>query len=239
MVIRPALTFALAAAAAAAAGAQPIDALLVTGGHGFDEEPFLAMFEAMDDVEITHVVQPEANAIFETGDLGDYDVVVFYDMYQEITEEQKAALLEAIEGGLGIVALHHHLASWGAWPEWHEVLGGHYYTQETVVDGETRPASTFQHDVSVDVEVATGHPITEGVDDFTIHDEVYGSFWVSPEVEVLLTTDHPESTREIAWATQYGEGPIAYIQLGHGRQAYENESYRTLVSNAIAWAAGG
>lgn len=224
---------------AGAAGAEPVRVLVVTGGHDFEAEPFFAMFAAMQAVEYEHVTQPEANGVLGSEELQGYDVVVFYDLFQETTEAQRINLLEAMWHGLGVVALHHHLASWEGWPEWHGILGGHYYLAETEVAGEVRPASTFRHDVQIPVAIADHeHPITRGMVDFTIFDEVYGSYYVSPEVHVLLTTEHPESTRQLAWTTQYGEGRVVYIQLGHGREAYEHPSYRMLVGNAIRWAAG-
>lgn len=233
-----AITIAMAGALGGVSEAEPVRALVVTGGHDFEAEPFFDLLRSQEGIEVTHVVQPEANALFASESLLEYDVVVFYDMFQETTEEQKAGLLEAMWNGLGVVALHHHLASWSGWPEWHGILGGHYYEVQTEVDGEVRAASSYRHDVQVPVTVADpDHPITRGLVDFTILDEVYGGTYVSPDVHVLLTTDHPESARQLAWTTQYGEGRVTYIQLGHGREAYEHPSYRMLVGNAIRWAA--
>lgn len=228
----------LAGSVTGVAGADPVRVLLVTGGHDFEAEPFFALFEAVEGIEVEHVVQPEANAVLASEALRGFEVIVFYDMFQETTEEQKSGLLQAMWEGVGVLALHHHLCSWEAWTEWHAILGGHYYQVDTEVDGEVRPACTYRHDVEISVTVADpDHPITRGVTDFTIVDEVYGGFYASPDAHVLLTTDHPESGRQLAWTTQFGEGRVAYLQLGHGREAYEHPSYQTLVSNAIHWAA--
>jgi type 1 glutamine amidotransferase len=42
--------------------------------------------------------------------------------------------------------------------------------------------------------------VTEGLSDFTILDETYKDLWISPKVDVLLTTDHPKSDSAVAWA---------------------------------------
>ncbi len=226
------------AAARAQERYDPIRVLVVVGGHGFEEGPFWEMWDAMEGIEYEALVQPAANERFEEG-LEDLDVIVFYDLFQEITESQQAALLEAIRSGLGVVGLHHHLASWDWWYEWHQALGGHYHLAEAEVDGEVRPASTFQHDVDIEVSIADpDHPVTQGVENFTVFDEVYGGFWVAPDAHVLLTTDHPQSTQEIAWVRTEGEGRVVYIQPGHGPQVFDHPAYRTLVRNAVVWASG-
>ena len=39
------------------------------------------------------------------------------------------------------------------------------------------------------------------------------------------------------WVKVAGRTPIAYLQNGHDRTAWENPAYQTLVLNAIKWAA--
>lgn len=216
-----------------------IRVLVVTGGHDFEREPFFAMLDECDGVEYREVAQPEANECYTVEEAEAWDVLLLYDMTQAITEEQMAALLSRVSEGKGVVALHHSLASYDAWPEWEKLLGGHYYQAPWERDGVEQPRSTYRHDVEVRVSIADpDHPITRGISDFTLHDEVYGGFAVDPGVHVLLTTDHPESGPVIGWTNTYGQGRVVYIQPGHGPQAYEDANYRALVSRAIRWAAG-
>jgi len=229
---------ALVGTLASADGEQPIRALVVTGGHDFEREPFHAMLGALEGIECTELAHPSVNELYVTGGIEQYDVVVLYDLYQDITPEQKAALLARIKGGLGIVGLHHSIADYEAWPAWRAVFGGHYWIAEHEKRGEKLPPSTFQHGIDIPVHIASpSHPITRGMSDFVIHDEVYGNYDVSPDVEVLLTTTQPLSSPFIGWAHTVGEGRVAYVQLGHDHEAYENESYRQLVGRAIRWAA--
>jgi len=226
-------------AAGAARADDNLRALLVTGGHDFDRPPFEEMLAAIRGVTFTEVAQPDAAAWFAADKRGEYDVIVLYDLWQDITDEGKRGLLEAIESGKGVVVLHHALGSYDKWEEWHRAIGGHFYMADAVVDGERRPASTWHEGVDIDVSIAdTDHPITRGIDPFTVHDEVYGGFWVSPDAHVLLTTDNPESGHDIAWTHECGKGRIACIQLGHGAEAYGNATYRELVRRASTWVAG-
>lgn len=73
---------------------------------------------------------------------------------------------------------------------------------------------------------------------FVIHDETYKDLWISPRVLVLLRTDNPTSDGPVAWVSSYPKARIVYVQLGHGREAHQNPSFRRLVHNAVRWAAG-
>jgi type 1 glutamine amidotransferase len=208
-----------------------VKALLVTGGHDHD----VAFYSVLDgDAGLAAWVDPHPNA-FATAPLDDTDVVVLYDMPSAMSPEQRRGLRAFVEGGGGVVALHHAIAGrtgWRWW--WEEVIGGRYLTEP---DGD-RPASTYQHDVEIQVTVVAEHPVTVGVSSFRILDETYKGMWISPEVQTLLTTDHPTSDEPVAWVSPYPKARVVFIQLGHGREAHLHPAFRRLVRNAVFWAAG-
>jgi type 1 glutamine amidotransferase len=82
------------------------------------------------------------------------------------------------------------------------------------------------------------HPITEGLGEFRIVDEVYNFMWRSPRSRVLLEADKPEGEKAVAWIGPWEKSRVVVIQLGHGKETHENANYRKLVRNAIVWAAG-
>lgn len=82
------------------------------------------------------------------------------------------------------------------------------------------------------------HPITAGINNFTIHDETYCNYYTAPDVTLLLTTDNPRNEPPVAWAKQYGKSRVFYIMFGHGPSAWENPTYRRILANAVRWAAG-
>ena len=65
--------------------------LIVTGGHEFEREAFFDIFEDMTDVEYKEVIQPQANQVYDSSLVDDFDVLVFYDMFQEIDDSQELA----------------------------------------------------------------------------------------------------------------------------------------------------
>ena len=215
-----------------------IRVLVLTGGHGFQTEPFYAMFDAMEDVTYARAELPEEAGLLGPGLADKVDVLVLYDMCRKFAPEQYEQFKALLDQGIGVVALHHTLAAHQEWPEYAKILGGKYLTRPATVEGETLPISAFKHGVDFSVQVPkTSHPITRGLKDFTIHDEAYKNYWTDPQAQVLLTTAHADSDPELAWVRTYGNSRVFYLLLGHDRHAYQHPSYRTLVSRGIRWAA--
>jgi arylsulfatase A len=203
--------------------------LILTGGHDFEREAFFEMFHEMPGISYTELIHPEANQVYSSSMAEEADALIFYDMVQEINDSQKAALKNLLQKGKGMVFLHHSLASYQEWEEFEKILGGRYVLSDQ--DG-----STYRHDVDIPVHVVNkDHPVTRGMDDFSIHDEVYGNFRVQPGIEPLLTTTHPESGEIIGWTNTYGKSRIVYLQLGHDHHAYEDPNFRMLLNQAINW----
>ncbi len=236
----PILLACLAAGPVLSAADHPakINVLLVTGGHGFEEAPFYDVFKSDPDIRFTAATQGKTATVFERDDLQSYDVVVLYDMVSDITPEQKKGFLALFEKGVGLVVMHHALASYQAWPDYERVIGGKYLLKPETRNGQTLPASGYEHDMEVPVVIlAKNHPITAGLRDFTIHDEIYWDFAVGHDVTPLITTTHPKSGKPLAWCRNERKSRVVYLQLGHDHQAYENPSYRKLVAQSIRWAA--
>ncbi len=235
-----ALLCALAGIAAEPAQKLPekMRVLVVTGGHGFEKEPFFKLFKDNPDITCQAVEHPKAHALLSAEAAKQWDVIVTYDYNQKITDEAKADFIARLKDGKGLVALHHAIATYPAWPEYWNIIGARYYLAATNINGVAKPRSAFKHDVDFKVHVADRrHPVTRGLKDFTIHDETYKWFDVSQACHPLLTTDEPESNKVIGWAKTYEGARVVYIQLGHDHLAYENPSYQQLVRQAIRWTA--
>ena len=220
-------------------GDRKTKVLVVTGGHGFEQEPFFKIFKDNPDITFTHAEHAKANAtVYERGDLSSYDVVVLYDMAKNITEEQKAKFLSLFDKGTGLVVLHHALVSYPDWPEYEKIIGGRYPEPDPNKPGTVTEKAGYQHDVEVPVViVAKDHPVTAGLKDFTIHDEIYWGYRVQPDVTPLITTTHAKSGKPLGWCRTQGKSRVVYLQLGHGPEAFNNENYRKLVAQSIRWTA--
>jgi len=218
--------------------ANKIRVLVITGGHDFEQEPFFKLFKDNPNISYRAVEHPNAQALFKADAAKDYDVLVLYDMHQEITEDAKADFLARLNEGKGLVVLHHAIADYQQWPEYAKVIGARYYLEKTVVDGVEKARSAYKHGMHFTIHVADPkHPVTQGIKDFEIHDETYNLFDVAKDCHVLLTTDEPESNKVIGWTRTYGKARVVYLQSGHDHFAYENPNYRQILGQAIRWAA--
>jgi type 1 glutamine amidotransferase len=212
---------------------DPVRVLVVTGGHSYDPS-FYGVFEGRPEIAWSHATsQKEA---FSANLLKRQDVLVLYDMYNQIGETEKANLRAFVEAGKGVVALHHAIVDYTSWPWWYEeVIGGKYFEQPS---GD-HTASHYKEGVPIVARAAAGkqnHPIVRGLGELVTTDECYQGMWHSPRIEVLMETDAPCNDRQLVYL---GPSPhTVYIQLGHETFTHEHPGYRQLVRNAILWSAG-
>lgn len=214
---------------------QSIKVMLVTGGHAFDTVQFFQMFDVMHGIEYKHFAQPSANKEIENGAAEEFDVLVFYDMWDKISADQKAAYLKLTKQGKPFLFLHHSIASYQKWGEFEKLVGGKYTEKGKRVPEEL--VSTYDHDVWVYCNVENHTPITAGISEFRFFDEVYGNLSISDEVKPLLRTKHPKASDYIAWQHVYNKSNVVYVQLGHDRRCYENQNYQKLLLQAIKYLA--
>lgn len=213
--------------------AQPIKIMLVTGGHSFDTVQFFQLFDQMDDVEYEHYAQPEANKAISDGRGEDFDVMVFYDMWEEISSDQKAAYLKLTKQGKPFLFLHHALVSYQKWSAFEDIIGGRYIEENKNIPEDEW--SEYEHDVWVYCSIENYTPVTAGFRELRFFDEVYGNIRISDDVKPLLQTRHPKSAEYVAWENRYNASTIVYIQPGHDKRTYENEDYRKLLFQAIRY----
>ena len=222
----------------AADSSEKIRVLVVTGGHDFEKDQFFKVFRDNPDIFYRAAEQPKAQVLFKAEPAKEYDVLVLYDMWQDISDDAKADFVARLKEGKGLVVLHHAIASYQNWPEYSKIIGARYYLEKTVVDSVEKPRSIWEHGVHFTLHVADpDHPVTRGVKDFEIHDETYNLFDVAKECHPLITTDEPKSNKVIAWAKTYESARVVYLQSGHDHFAYENPGYQQILRQAIRWAA--
>ena len=215
------------------ASAKKLNILIVTGGHDFDRQSFFEMFDSFQDISYTELKHPEANLQLGTIDPKTFDAVVFYDMPKSISEAEKESYFKLLKLGKGLVFLHHSLCSYQQWQEYREIVGGKYHEEKN-----SPATSTYQHDVTFQIKIANSeNPVTKGIKDFEILDEVYGNTEVLPDVTPLLMASHPQSSKIIGWTHNVENSRIVYIQPGHDKNAWFNPNYQILVKQAIAFVA--
>lgn len=222
-----------------AADAPKTKVLLITGGHNFVTNEFLKVFTDDPRIKLTHAVHAKGTAnAFDREDLYDHDVVVLYDMVKNITDTQKKRFTGLLEKGIGLVVMHHALVSYQHWPDYERIIGGRY-PEDDGKGGVVTDKVGYEHDVKFKVKVvAKDHPVTKGLSDFDIHDEIYWGYRTGGDIKPLITTDHPKSGKPLAWERSEGKSRVIYIQLGHGPEAFANPNFRKLVTQGIQYVSG-
>ena len=256
----------------------PLQCLVAVRGHPFDRSAFDGVFGDMAGISATMVDQPAAAVLMNPDGMRGFDVLVLYDMpgldfeaeagapvHREPTPELQAGFRALLEQGKGVVALHHALAGWPTWDEYHDWLGGQFLYHPGIVRGGRWPDSGYRHDVTHTVRVTPGHPVTAGLPAaFELTDELYlcptfpegatpllrssarferDAFWsadlaVGGRMFCNEGWEHPPGSDVIGWAKQALASRLVYLQPGDGPSVYANPHYRRLVENAIRWVAG-
>ena len=211
--------------------------VLVLSGpnNGFDQSAAIVANALKRDPALT-VTLSEDKGILAEG-LGGYDVVVLgtgFTAFQrqpdgsnrrvpDLTPEQERGLFAFVKGGGGFVGVHG--TGWWIGGEAIQLVGGH--------------ANWHPPGLEFTVEVTDReHPITRGLGDFTVTDEIYMSAW-DPAIHVLATATWAERKHPMAWTHRYGDGRVFYTTLGHGPNTFQSPGVQHLLAAGVHWVAEG
>lgn len=217
---------------------KSIHLCVITGGHEFEKSEFWKAFDRLNGISYSKLTQPLDDNAYSSEMIKNANVLFFYDMWQDISDHQKEDFLNLLKDGKPMIFTHHSIASYQDWDEFKKIRGGIYNLEPVMKNGMKLAASTYKHDVDLEVKILDPrHPIVDGIDEFTIRDEAYGNLEILTEVHPVMGTDHPENSPLLAWTTQYEKSTIVYLQFGHDHFAYEDPNYRKILSNTIRWLA--
>jgi type 1 glutamine amidotransferase len=213
----------------------PIKLAVITGRHPYDVLGFQDLFRALPGLDC-YIQHLEAYATSSSTVRSQYDVVLFYNMHKEAPSKKdpwyelgtREAIEQLGEPNQGIIVMHHAIVAYPDWAVWDEVIG---------VKNRRTEADSVGQTVRVHV-VNPQHPITRGLADWDMEDEVYQMADAADGCDVLLTTDHPKSMKTLAWTHQYKQSRVFNLQSGHDTQTFLNPQFRQLLSQGIAWCAG-
>jgi type 1 glutamine amidotransferase len=173
-----------------------VSVLIVSKGHFYNHDAFLAMFEEDDEVTTTLVEQPAAQVVLRPENVGDYDAVLFYDMSGipgigllhdganntgVPSADYKRSIEALVESGKGMVLLNHGTVGWPDWPLWRQIHGSSFMLTEGELNGEAVPGSGYRgghgphpNPTFTLTPVDPKHPVVAGLEDgFTVADEIY------------------------------------------------------------------
>jgi type 1 glutamine amidotransferase len=172
--------------------------------------------------------------------LANYDALFFFTSGElELSDQQKADLLDFIRSGKGFGGVHSATDTLYTWPAYGEMIGGifdgHPWTQTAAIDVE-------------DPEHPVSRPLAPA---WTLQEEFYQFRSFSREnVRVLMTLDmrsvdlHAAGVNRgdedfaLTWVRPYGQGRVFYTALGHFEETWQDPRFQQLMLNAMLWTTG-
>ncbi len=165
--------------------------------------------------------------------LGKYDVILLtmFNRGPTITGQAKENLLEFVKKGKGFYVQHLASASFSEWDEFGK-LCGRKWVMGTSGHG---PRAVFG------AKVVKEHPITKGLKDFKIFDELYAKLQGDSKIEVLVSADSDWSNNNepLVFTRSYGKGRCVHNAFGHDHKAILDPNMKQLIRNGVEWAATG
>lgn len=143
-----------------------------------------------------------------------------------VTEVGPEDLRAYVEEGGGFLSLH---------------AGNSFRSEECSAYTEFVGNSFVKHPPRCDVRVRVvgEHPVTEGVQDFTVRDEHYELEHLAEDrTELLLAESDAGGTQTAGYVRQMGKGRICVLTPGHILSVFQEENYKRLIRNAVLWCAG-
>lgn len=210
---------------------------VVTGGHPFDVPAFRDLFFGISDVDpyIQDLDNWAVSRVFDQ-----YDAFLFFNMHSEgvlsVRKGMAKRILNAInrlgESQQGIFVLHHALLAFPDLDSWSDVCN---------VDGRrlNSPGHSFTARTDLDHEIPNpDHPITRGLEPWTMNTEGFLIDDAREGSDVLLTTSNPNNAKTLAWTHQYKNARVFCYHAGHDPVIWNNPSFYTVLTRGIRWVAG-
>jgi type 1 glutamine amidotransferase len=137
------------------------------------------------------------------------------------SDAQVRALTEWVQGGGALLGAHAATVAAKVSPEFKHLLGGVFV--------EHPPAFSFTV-----YPVYGQHPITTGIEAFTVHDEFYMELH-EPDVEVHMVALDRGVAYPMVWSRREGKGRVVHIAMGHDEMVWDLQPYQRLMLQAIDW----
>ena len=216
--------------------------LILSGGVAHDYATTTRLLAELLSEEGMTVETTDRLADLARPDLDDFDALLLNcvrwstewepgpDGPYRLGERERDAVLKFLSQGKGLMALHAACICFDDWPEYREILGG-YWEWKVSGHGPYQPGWEM-------AVVEDAHPITQGVTDFSIHDEPYHTLTLTRPVQVLMTTSGEAHPQPMAWVTDYHGARVHFNALGHGPETFQSEPFQRLLFQGARWVAG-
>lgn len=208
--------------------------ILVLSGpnHGFDKSAAV-IGDFLGQQANLQVTVSDDKALLTTPELNEYAVCVFGTGFTrgtlqpdgtvkrepDLTPAQEAGLFRFVESGKGLVGIHG--TAWWIGGRAVDLIGGHANWHP--------PGLTFTVNIA-----DANHPVTAGVSDFAVEDEIYISAY-EPTLHILASAQWHGRAHPMAWVKRFGQGRVFYTTLGHTADTFRQPAMQQLVTQGVRW----
>jgi putative membrane-bound dehydrogenase-like protein len=157
--------------------------------------------------------------------LAGYDALLVYANINSITPEQEKALLDFVEQGKGLVAVHCASYCFLNSPKYVALVGAQFKSHGT---------GTFRTTIA-----RPDHPVMKGFGGFESWDETYVHHRHNDAGRTVLSYRSDGEGREPwTWVRAQGKGRVFYTAWGHDERTWSHPGFHNLIERGIRWAAG-
>ncbi len=150
-----------------------------------------------------------------------YDVVILYYHLKSINNDNLMALIDFVNEGGGVLALHSAMASLKDNAEYQELLGGRF-----IGHGKIERIDVNANDNT--------HPISSDIFNFAVKDELYLHEY-DENNEIIFYAQSNDKDEPVMWTKKYGRGRVCYLSLGHCFQIWQHPEVKKIVRNSLIW----
>jgi type 1 glutamine amidotransferase len=140
---------------------------------------------------------------------------------EDLNPVQTEALANWVQDGGGLLAAHAATVIGEANPALRRLIGGNFISHPPQFSFTVYP-------------LYREHPITQGINSFSVFDEFYIENY-DEGVELHLAAFDRGVCHPMAWSKPEGQGRVAHISLGHGPAVWTLPPYQQLMRQAATW----
>lgn len=202
--------------------------ILVGGSHHDSPEIRASLKEIFEDSGRHSVTLSEEMSILNEADLEACDVVVNATTDREPEATEHYALLDAVARGCGLVVVHGGLASFWNSPAYFAMVGSMFAGKSL----DSRGFGDFTVNLGPSRHTL-GHPITLGLEDYEVNDELFFLHGDQTQWNVLARSQgHP-----MMYVKSFGQGRVFVCALGHDETRFQVPQTTEILRRGARWAA--
>lgn len=156
--------------------------------------------------------------------LAQYEAVLMYRGGAIGKPERIDHIINYVENGGGLVAIHHTCGAFDGAQEFISLIGGEFARHGSGIFTATH------------VPGQEGHPALGGIEPFSTWDETYVHKNLNNDRTDLQVRDEKGRPESWTWVRDQGKGRVFYTAYGHDGRTWEKPGFQKMITAATIWA---